>query len=254
MLTLVTFLRQCLIEPLVPIMTLYLQKLEMKPCSDLYKFFEKNLDYDSFLPKKMEPSSRMVSIINVLRDTLEPKPGNKSGTRNPKIIIMTYFVNNITMIQYYIKELLCKKDSKKQLLFFTMDSSMNGLKRGSLIDDFTNCTEPCILFLPYKLGSEGLNLQCADTLLLTEYWWNCSTTKQSVSRLVRTGQDKCPNVYFFTSKTGIEYSILQKQNDKIKVIDELNKGPAKSNVHKINLDDIIRLTENNTELLMEIYE
>ena len=55
-----------------------------------------------------------------------------------------------------------------------------------------------ILLLTFGIGANGLNLQCADTVLIADFWWNADKTRQAIARILRYGQEAtCINIYYY---------------------------------------------------------
>jgi SNF2 family DNA or RNA helicase len=142
----------------------------------------------------------------------------------------------------------------KQRQIFAMRASMSMAARGELLEEFKNSGNG-ILLLTYQMGAEGLNLQFSSVVMLTDFWWNCSKTKQAIARVFRFGQiHEKIFVYYFSSNTGIEKILFQKQKAKLIVIDELMEGAMKTKIPKVKVDEIIRLIElnENRQLLSQI--
>ena len=128
------------------------------------------------------------------------------------------------------------------------------MKRQKLLKDFENSNNG-ILLVTYQLGAEGLNLQFASTVLLVDFWWNAAKTQQAIGRIFRFGQiSKEINIYFFTSNTGIEKILFNKQKAKLNILNELKTGSIKTKIPTVKMDDIIRLIEleDNKKLLKDI--
>ena len=47
-----------------------------------------------------------------------------------------------------------------------------------------------VLILTLKVGSVGLNLQCANMVFIMDPWWNPFTEDQAVARVHRLGQKR----------------------------------------------------------------
>ena len=118
-------------------------------------------------------------------------------------------------------------------------------QRGDVIKEFEKSNDT-VLFLSYDLGAEGLNLQCSHTVLIVDFWWNTSKTKQAIARVLRFGQQsKVVNIYFFTSNTGIEKALFEKQIDKEIITKELETGPIQSSVRKLKIDDLLKIIDKH---------
>jgi SNF2 family DNA or RNA helicase len=213
------------------------------------------------MSKKSELSTIIMDEMNKLglKDWLDKEESIKSSRlnetlkcikkhKNEKVIVFSCFRSFMDIGEYLIG-----KEMKDRPLF-RMIASMSAEKRAQLIKDFEK-SKNGILLLTYQLGAEGLNLQFASTILLVDFWWNASKEQQAIGRIFRFGQvsDEI-NVYFFTTNTGIEKILFEKQQAKLKILDELRTGKMKTKIPFIKLDDVIKLIElsDNEELLKEI--
>lgn len=133
---------------------------------------------------------------------------------------------------------------------YTIQSTMNITARGAEIEKF-KLSENGLLFLTYQLGSEGLNLQFCDTLIFADMYWNMGKINQAEARIIRPGQlSKQVDIYYLISNTAIEKGILEKQNDKLVIIDEIKNGKMKSQIRTLNTQDVIKILddEDNTQI------
>jgi len=96
---------------------------------------------------------------------------------------------------------------------FMLESSMSCDKRTKEISRFKN-SKNGVLLLSYQIGTEGLNLQCANVGIMLDTWWNESKTKQSVARMFRYGQKKDVHIYMLLSNTMFERTVFQKHRIK----------------------------------------
>ena len=142
----------------------------------------------------------------------------------------------------------------KNRTIFKLSSKLSVEQRGTLFKDFETSQPGSVLLSTYALGSPGLNLQCADTVLLSDFWWNSESSKQAVGRVLRPGQkSKTVNVYFFTSNTSIEKIIFEKQHAKEDILDELMHGKSLLTIPKINTNELVKLINiyENEKLVAE---
>lgn len=238
-LVMIMYLRQTLICPLIPITSISLNSCDMKHKSELSLIIMNELKkngIDNWLDNMdSAKSSRIIETTKCI---------NKHS--NDKVIVFGCFKTYLDILQHYLLEL------KRPI--FVMTSVMSIKKRQQLLKNFET-SKNGILLITYQLGAEGLNLQFASTILLTDFWWNASKTQQAIGRIFRYGQiaDEI-NVYFFTSNTGIEKILFQKQKAKLSVLSELKVGIIKTKIPKIKMDDIITIIElaDNTKLLKNI--
>jgi SNF2 family DNA or RNA helicase len=123
---------------------------------------------------------------------------------------------------------------------FNIESKHSAIKRNQIVSEFQS-SDGGILLLTYGLGAEGLNIQAANVVLLSDVWWNCGKTKQAIARVARRGQTKHVFIYFFTSNTGIEKALFGKLKGKQNVIEEITTGSLKSIIPTLKIAEILNL-------------
>ena len=226
-LSILTWLRECVISPLIPISSISLSVLELEDDDEkrivLQTFLDKlkGRDIYSYLNnKKNLSSSKINSLI-------------KCTKKHKKIVIFSCFRTIVDLLMYLFE--------KKDRNVLTIKGSDSIIKRQEIFKEFSDSKE-VILLLTYDIGGAGLNLQSADTIMLIDYDWNYGTTSQAIARVVRQGQkSKDVNVYFFVSNTGIEKAIFKKQSEKLQILKELSNGPMESKVSTIKTEEIITI-------------
>lgn len=238
-LVIIMYLRQSLVCPLIPLSSIAINACDItkkKELSTLILNEINKLKIKSWLDdEKSVKSSRMKACIKCI---------NKH--QDEKIIIFSCFSSYLDVFQYFITNL--------ERPIFRMKSSMTAKMRGQLINKFKK-SKNGILLLTYQLGAEGLNLQFVSTIFLTDFWWNASKVQQAIGRVCRYGQQSDTiDIYFFTSNTGIEKVLFEKQISKIDILEELRVGPQKKKIVPIKLDTIIKMIEvaDNKKLLKSI--
>jgi SNF2 family DNA or RNA helicase len=239
LLAIITYLRQTLVCPLLPISNIVLDISDFQNKSDLSKCLFKEINkYDVkkyFQDENSMYSSRIENVIKTL---------NKHKKEN--IVIFTNFRTCLDVIKHFVP-----KNRGKVL---TIESKHTIEQRGNIISDFSE-GQGNVLLMTYMLGAEGLNLQMANTVLLVDSYWNDGKTKQSIGRVLRFGQKaKEVNIYYFTSNTAIEKVILERQNEKLELLEEMMEGQMKGKVSKIKTNEIIKIItcEENTKLINTI--
>ena len=242
-LAMITYLRQSIVCPLIPVANIALDMSDYTIKSDLSNILHnqlKELHLDSWLSK--EESSKSSRIVEVLK-TIKKH-------RLDKIVLFSCFRTSIDLLKYFIEI------EEPGYNVFELTSTMSIKKRGQVLKNFKNSSSG-ILLLSYEMGSEGLNLQEANTIIILDFWFNSSKTDQSIARVLRYGQlSPEVNVYMYTSNTGIEKALFNKQADKLIVLEEVMTGPMKSSVRTMKMDDIIKLIEKteNVNLVTKLYK
>ena len=227
LLAMITYLRQSVVCPLLPIANVALDMSDYEDKSTLSEMLMKvikELNIDNWLQNEDSVvSSRIRNVLKII-----------DNHKHEQLIIFTSFRTCLDILKSQISQ-----DRKQYIL----TANMSAKTRGRTLQDFEKSSDG-ILIMTYDLGAEGLNIQSAHTVLLMDLWWNSAKTKQAISRVFRFGQmAPVVNVYYFTSNTGIEKALLDKHTDKLNVIDELQDGPLVSTVKTINMKEILSILE-----------
>lgn len=235
-LVMILYLRQAIICPLIPITSVIIDSSDAEKKSQLATIILKelqNLNIDHYLNDiNSVKSTRLTSALSVL---------NKHDER---CIVFSCFVSCLDLLKYFITG---------RPVFHLM-SEMSSPKRKELLDKFED-SKNGILLTTYDLACTGFNLQHARVVLLLDFWWSSSKSKQSIGRVFRYGQQaKEVFVYFFSSNTGIEKIIFEKQNAKLVILEELKTGQQTTKVPSVKMDDIIKMieVEINKDLLTKV--
>ncbi len=234
-LAMITYVRQALVSPLLPLASAAVDCADYKKRNGLAHIMSKtfkDLSLDEWLN---DEGSAKSSRIREAVDRINQHP-------NESILIFSCFRVTLQLLTHYLP-----KDRK----VFTIGSTMSTTARGRVIKEFSESGNG-ILLITYVIGAEGLNLQAASTVLLLDFWWNSSMTRQAIGRVLRHGQKaKRITVYYFTCGTGIEGGILSKHQSKERMIQELMTGAMTTKIPKLTLDQIVNLitTEDTNKLL-----
>lgn len=244
-LTMILYLRETLVCPMLPIASVVVAACDFKNRAPLAKLILNELSHleldDWINDEKSVMSSRMEELIKCIEKH-----------SSEKVILYACFPAFLSLMEYFLQKLYNDTTNKREI--FLLKASMSIAKRKELLEDFKQ-SKNGILLVSYHLGAEGLNLQFASTVLLTDFWWNASKIQQAIGRIFRFGQIRDEiNVYFFTSNTGIEKILFMKQKAKLALVEEMKTGKVKSKIPRINMKEVIRLISmaENEDLLRDI--
>ncbi len=240
-LALITYLRQSLVCPLIPISSAAADIADYENKSELSKILMEQINQCGLNEWLNDPRAACSTRIQEIIRVIQQHP-------NERIVIFSCFRSCLNVLNHHLGD----------YNLFEITSKMNIEQRSAVINNFSQSSDG-ILSLTYQIGSEGLNLQCSATVVLTDLWWNAGTTKQSIARLLRFGQKaKIINIYMFTSNTGIEKALFEKHRAKSIILEELRTGPTSRKVPKMKMAEIVKIiTEDeavNKTLLREINE
>jgi superfamily II DNA or RNA helicase len=108
-----------------------------------------------------------------------------------------------------------------QITFIRLDGDTPPPDRPNLVQRFnTDPTINCFL-ISTRAGGTGLNLTGADTVIFYDHDWNPANDHQAQDRAYRIGQTKPVTVYRLVSRGTIEEKILQRQELKQTLADEI---------------------------------
>lgn len=237
LLAMITYVRQFLVCPIIPITSVYCDIADFSERSQLStiiaeKFNELNLTR-WLNSEEAETSSR----FNAIMEKINHHP-------DERVIIFSCFRTTITLLQHNINTIGARKT-------FTISSGSSIPARQVIIKSFEEYPNG-ILLLPYSLGAEGLNLQCASVVMLMDLWWNSAKIQQAIGRVFRPGQTALEIfVYIFVSNTGMESEIIRKNIIKKEILDELHNGTSTRKVPTMTVPQIVRVinSEVNEEML-----
>jgi len=237
LLAMLGYLRQGIISPILPLASATLDAYDFSCKSELSEMIcdkIKKLDLNDYLnnPDSLK-SSRITSALNIV---------NKHP--NERLVLFTAFRTNLLIITTFLP---------KDRLVLTISTTLSSTKRNDILQQFKN-TEKAILIITYSIGAEGLNLQCANVVLLLDFYWNAGKTQQAIARVFRQGQTKDVFIYHFTSNTGVEEAVFKKHNTKLTMLSELETGVITTKNERINVGEIVKIiqTSQNINSLEEI--
>lgn len=119
---------------------------------------------------------------------------------------------------------LLKKDLKKSHIdYFEITGSTKKEDRIDLVNRF-NDGENSVFLISLKAGGTGLNLIGADMVIHYDPWWNLAAQNQATDRAHRIGQKKTVTVYKLITKGTIEEKIVELQNSKSDLAEEILSG------------------------------
>lgn len=240
LLSMITNLRQFIIQPIYPIAKMIVQMSKMGKKDELAIRFNQSieeLDINEWLDdEKSAFSSRLQNIFKIIEKH-----------KDEKLIIFGCFKKFLHVIVHYLLKNKIDRD------LFMLNNNIQS--REKTINDFEKSKNGIIL-LTYDIGSQGFNFQHCKNVLLIDLWWNYDKIKQAMCRIVRPGQLQETNVYFFISNIGIEHALLKMQKQKLNLAKKYFEGGSITDkIDRIKIQNIIKfLNEENYELLTELNE
>ena len=142
---------------------------------------------------------------------------------NHKVLVFSQFTKMLN--------LLAETFTKKGISFYQLDGNTPPKQRAAMVADFQlegNATN--VFLISLMAGNTGLTLTAADYVFLFDPWWNNAVQQQAIDRTHRIGQTKNVFAYKMICKDTIEEKIIQLQQNKKELSDNLigdNEGFVK---------------------------
>ena len=161
-------------------------------------------------------------------DMLMEQIDNKSP--NHKILVFSQFVSMLDLIR---KEL-----ETRQIGFEYLTGQTSN--RAASVNRFQTDDTVRVFLISLKAGGTGLNLTQADYVYLVDPWWNPAVENQAIDRSYRIGQKKNVVAVRLICPDTIEDKILQLQESKKELADNLIKTDT-SVLKSLSKDDLLNL-------------
>jgi superfamily II DNA or RNA helicase len=180
-------------------------------------------DSPALLPDDEDYGSDSVKLDEIVREIEE-------NASDHKIVIFSQFLKMLDLIR--------AKLERDKIPYEYLDGQTND--RAERVNRFQE-DEACRVFLmSLKAGGVGLNLTEADYVYIVDPWWNPAVEQQAIDRVHRIGQTKRVFAYRMICKDTIEEKIMQLQERKRALADDLISTDA-GFLKKLDKDDILQL-------------
>ena len=98
--------------------------------------------------------------------------------------------------------------------FRRLDGTMSLAAREKALHEFETCPGVSVMLMSLKAAGLGVNLVCANHVLLLDVWWNPTVEEQAIDRSHRIGQRRPVHVCRLTVADTVEARILALQEHK----------------------------------------
>ncbi|WP_373266083.1 SNF2 helicase associated domain-containing protein [Hungatella hathewayi] len=129
-----------------------------------------------------------------------------------KILLFSQFTSMLDIIR--------KRLDEEEIGYYILTGAVSKEKRSELVRAFNEDDTP--VFLIYlKAGGTGLNLTAASIVIHFDPWWNQAAQNQATDRAHRIGQQQVVTVYKLIMKDTLEEKILEMQEKKAGLSEEI---------------------------------
>ena len=125
--------------------------------------------------------------------------------------------------------------------YYILTGATSKEKRSRMVKAF-NEDDTSVFLISLKAGGTGLNLTAADMVIHFDPWWNLAVQNQATDRAHRIGQKNVVTVYKLIAQDTIEDKILELQERKKDLADQILTGRAMESVdfNREELMDLLR--------------
>jgi superfamily II DNA or RNA helicase len=149
-----------------------------------------------------------------------------------KVLVFSQFVHALKIIKNH-----CDIEG---IDYSYIDGSVKLNDREQAIKKFQENEETGVFLLSLKAGGVALNLTAADYVIIFDPWWNPAVEAQAIDRSHRIGQTKKVMVYRMVMEGTIEEKMLQLQERKKTLVDNLITSETES-FKNLSRDDVMQL-------------
>ncbi|MBQ9902146.1 MAG: SNF2 helicase associated domain-containing protein [Clostridia bacterium] len=150
-----------------------------------------------------------------------------------KILLFSQFTSML--------ELLESDLSAEGISYYKIVGATPKQERVELVQKF-NTDDTSVFLISLKAGGTGLNLTGADVVIHYDPWWNVAAQNQATDRAHRIGQTKIVSVYRIIVKHSVEEKILELQESKKDLADEILSGEL-GGIGSMTRDELLSLLE-----------
>lgn len=167
-------------------------------------------------------SGKMDDVLNMLHNAI---------SKDHKVLVFSQFVKHLSIFK--------EKLIKEKVDFAYLDGSTKD--RQAQVEKFQENEDMRVFLISLKAGGLGLNLTAADYVFILDPWWNPAVEAQAIDRAHRMGQKNTVHTYKFITKNTVEEKILNLQQSKRQLADDLitTEESFVKNLTKADIQEIL---------------
>ncbi|HYG03545.1 MAG TPA: DEAD/DEAH box helicase [Chryseosolibacter sp.] len=179
-------------------------------------------DHPAMVDKTSTEPMSSVKVEELIREVTE-------NAGNHKLLIFSQFTEMLQLIKVQFEE--------ANISYCYLDGSTSLPKRKEEVEKFQGDESIKAFLISLKAGGVGLNLTVADYVYIVDPWWNPAAEQQAIDRAHRIGQKRKVFAYKMICKDSVEEKILQLQQKKKMLADDLIQEDS-GFVKNLSRDDI----------------
>ncbi|VDI44308.1 transcription termination factor 2 [Mytilus galloprovincialis] len=171
-------------------------------------------------------STKVEAVIKKLREIRD----SSEKSRRQKSVIVSQWTKMLDIIAVHLDRMGVK--------YSVIQGNIPPKKRNEFVEDFnTNPKGSEVMLVSLRAGGVGLNLIGGNHLFLLDQHWNPALEDQACDRIYRVGQTRDVMIHRFLCKDTVEEKIVQLQDSKKKLADNVLTG-SKATSSKLTLQDL----------------
>jgi len=179
-------------------------------------------DHPALVEKSEEPVKPSVKIEELTREMRE-------NAGDHKFLVFSQFTEMLHLIR--------DEFEAAGISYCYLDGSTSLNNRREQVEKFQSDGTIKAFLISLKAGGVGLNLTVADYVYLVDPWWNPASEQQAIDRAHRIGQTRKVFAYKMICKDTVEEKILQLQERKKMLADDLIQEDS-GFVKNLSRDDV----------------
>lgn len=168
-------------------------------------------DHPALVDKSEDALQSSVKIEELIREVQE-------NAGNHKLLVFSQFTQMLRLIE--------QEFIKADITYCYLDGKTSLPHRKEQVTKFQEDENIKAFLISLKAGGVGLNLTVADYVYLVDPWWNPAAEQQAIDRAHRIGQTRKVFAYKMICKDSVEEKILQLQEKKKMLADDLIQEEA----------------------------
>lgn len=201
------------------------QKQRFQVLAELTKLRELCCDPHLLYQNYRGKSAKLAKTLDLVQESLAD---------GHKILLFSQFTSMLEIIK--------NKLSNLKLPVFEITGATPKEKRQDLINQFNQLPTPAVFLISLKAGGTGINLTSADVVIHYDPWWNVAAERQATDRAHRIGQKHKVQIYKIVAKDTIEEQIIELQDRKEKLAEEVLSGDKLGSAI-LNREDLLKILQ-----------
>jgi SNF2 family DNA or RNA helicase len=164
--------------------------------------------------------------FNKIRDIVDETPSDD------KILIFSQWTHSLDLLANFL--------NKHGISFIKFNGKLTVDEKNEVVEEFREGSAK-VMLVTITSGGVGLNLNCANHVIILDSWWNQALEEQAIDRSYRIGQTKKVEVHRLYMKDTIEEWMVEMKKEKNIIDEELHNNNAKYLVDKSKLKKLLHI-------------